>query len=156
MAKTTNVFISHVHEDEKAVKEICKLLSSSGREVKSSSITSEKPNDAKNEQYVKSEILAPSIDWAGAVIVAISPNTSHSEWVEWEVAYAEKCEKTIVGVWLEGASEQDLPPAVKKYADALVGWDGKAIIDAIDGKTTKWFTPDGTPRPAQKIPRHKC
>ena len=86
--KITNVFISHVHEDDSEVKGLKELLSGKGYDIKDSSIVSAKPNEAGNPDYIKTGILAPGINWAGAVVVLISPNTHKSEWVNWEIEYA--------------------------------------------------------------------
>ena len=48
---TKNVFVSHVHEDDASLKELAKLLASKGYQIKDSSITSAKPNEASNENY---------------------------------------------------------------------------------------------------------
>jgi len=43
-----------------------------------------------------------------------------------------------------GACEKkcDLPTALREDADALVGWNGDAIVDAINGKDS-WEKPNG-------------
>lgn len=153
--KITNVFISHVHEDDSEVQGLKNLLSGKGYDVKDSSIDSSKPNDASNPDYIKNEILAPGINWAGAVVVLISPNTHKSEWVNWEIDYAHKKEKRIIGVWCQGAKDSDLPEMFEKFGDDLVGWQGDKIIDALNGDS-HWEAPEGTPRPPQNTPRYSC
>ncbi len=126
-----------------------------GYQARDSSIVRSKPNQAKSESYIKSEILAPRIQWAGTVVVLVSPDTHSSKWVNWEVEYAEKSDTRIVGVWTRGAKDADLPEGLKKYGDAVIGWDGDAIVDAINGKNN-WVSPDGGPRAGQDIPRYGC
>ncbi|OQS20016.1 hypothetical protein, partial [Chromobacterium violaceum] len=46
-------------------------------------------------------------------------------------------------------------PSLKEYADALVGWNGDAIIDAINGKDT-WENPDGGACAPVPLKRHPC
>src|SRR6266481_5944998 len=88
-----NVFISHVHEDDEELPKFKELLARHGYEIRDSSIDSSKPNDANSDDYIKSEILGPRIQWAGCVIVLISPDTHSSKWVEWEIEYAAKQDK---------------------------------------------------------------
>jgi hypothetical protein len=45
--------------------------------------------------------------------------------------------------------------ALQEYADALVGWNGNAIIDAINGKDS-WEKPDGGPCAPVPLKRHPC
>jgi hypothetical protein len=153
---TKNVFVSHVHEDDASLKELAKLLASKGYQIKDSSITSAKPNEASNENYIKTDILAPRINWASTLIVLISPQTHTSKWVNWEIEYAEKQGKRVVGVWLQGAKDSDLPAALDLYANAVVGWQADPIIDAIDGSNSSWSTAEGKERPTRPIAHYSC
>lgn len=155
MAETRNVFISHVHADDHGLQKLKDLLKPKGMDVRDSSIHTGKFNNATAEQYIKSEILAPAINWAGVFICYVSPVTKNSEWVNWEIEYAAKQGKRIVGVWAHGENECDLPSALEECADALVGWNGSAIIDAINGNDT-WEKPDGSPCKIVPLKRHPC
>lgn len=151
-----NVFISHVHEDDKGLNNLKNLLGSKGLEVRDSSITSEKPNNAKSPDYIKNEILKPRIDWAGCMLVYLSPETKDSMWVNWEIEYAHENDKTIVGVWEQGSKGCEIPEALDNYANAIVGWNGDKIIDAINGDVEGFEDPDGVSSPTRPIKHHKC
>ena len=86
----------------------------------------------------------------------MSPETRTSSWVDWEIEYAHKLGKRIVGVWMRGARDADLPDALDKYADAVVGWNSEKIVDAITGASNDWLTPVGAPRPGREIKRFSC
>ena len=154
--QTRNIFISHVHEDDDGLGKLKELLGNKGFDIRDGSINAEKPNNASDPNYIKSEILAPRIQWAGAMIVYISPQTRNSEWVDWEIEYAQKIGKRVVGVWAHGAAECDVPEALDKYADAVVGWNGDRIIDAINGKVNDWQTSTGEMRAERPIRRYSC
>jgi hypothetical protein len=151
-----NVFISHVHEDDAGLDKVKELLGKNGLDIRDSSINSSKPNEAKSPEYIKNEILAPNISWASTLLVYVTPATRASEWVNWEIEYAQKCEKRIVGIWAHGANECDLPDALDEFADAVVGWNSERIIDAILGKSNDWNRPDGSPRADRPIKRYGC
>jgi len=155
-AEIKNVFISHVHEDDAGLSKVKALLKANGMEIRDSSIHSGKPNNATSPDYIKNEILAPQIKWASTLLVYISPQTKNSDWVNWEIEYAHKQDKRIVGVWEHGANECDVPDALKDYADAVVGWRGEHLIDAINGKINNWENPDSTPSSPIPIKRHPC
>ena len=150
-----NVFISHLHEDDAGLGNLKSLLEKNGLTIRDSSINSSNPNNAKNHDYIKSSILAPQIDWAGTLLVYVSPSTKDSDWVNWEIEYAAKNDKRIVGVWEHGTKDCEIPSALKEYADAVVGWHGNSIIDAINGKDS-WEKPDGGPCDPVPIKRHRC
>ena len=151
-----NVFISHVHEDDQLLQELKELLSRNGYEIRDGSIDSSKPNEATDEKYIKSEILAPRISWAGTLVVLISPKTHESRYVEWEIEYAHKQGKRIVGVWAQGGQGSDAPKNFDMYHDALVGWQADRVMDAITGKIDNSFNPDGKEREPRTIDRFSC
>jgi hypothetical protein len=155
MAEKINVFISHVHADDHGLQKLKDLLKPHGVEVRDSSIHTGKFNNAKDPNYIKSQILAPAINWAGVFICYVSPQTKNSDWVNWEIEYAAKQGKRIVGIWEHGEKDCDLPTALEEHADALVGWQGSAIIDAINGKD-QWEKPDGGACPVVPVKRHPC
>lgn len=155
MATTRNVFISHVHKDDAGLGKLKALLASKNLDIRDSSIHTGKFNKATNPEYIKSQILAPAINWAGVFLCYISPETKDSAWVNWEIEYAAKQGKRIVGVWEHGSRDCDVPSALAEYADAVVGWNGSAIIDAING-LDGWERPDGRPCLPVPLKRHPC
>ena len=124
--------------------------------IRDYSISSDNPNNAKSESYIKSEILAPRIQQCSTVVVYISPETKDSDYVNWEIEYAHKKDKCIVGVWADGEKGCELPEALDRYADAIVGWTGDRITDAIENKIDSCENPDGSRWPKREIIRYTC
>ena len=149
-----NVFISHIHADDEGLPRLKGLVSQHGMICRDGSITTGKFNSATNEDYIKYQILALRIKWASVLVVYISPETKDSDWVNWEIEYALKEGKRIVGVWAWGEKDCELPDALIRYRDALVGWNGESIIDAINGDSDKSVKKDGSEWDYQNIPRH--
>lgn len=154
--ETKNVFISHIHEDDDGLGKLKDLLKNKGLTIRDYSINADNPNNAKSEDYIKSEILAPRIQQSSTLVVYITPETKNSEYVNWEIEYAQSKDKRIVGVWAQGENGCEVPEALNKYADAVVGWTGDHIIDAIDGKIDGWENPDGTQCTPRQIKRYSC
>lgn len=146
---TKNIFISHYGGDEKYVEQFKNKIGNNVK-VRDGSIVETEPNNATNEQYIKYKILAPQIDWAGTVIVLIGSQTKYRDYVNWEIEWAIKHDKRIVGVYLPGSKENDIPENLKKYGDALVTWDAKKITSAVAGNN-EWETPAGEQRPITAI-----
>ena len=84
------------------------------------------------------------IHWAGTFICLVGHKTHTRDWVNWEIAQANKKGKRIVGVFVHGAGSADIPENLKKYGDAMVTWRSDKIIDAIEGKNSAMENPDGT------------
>ena len=154
--KIINAFISHIHEEEGDVPRLKNLMAEHGIAARNYSITSDKFNNAKKESYIKTQILGPHVKQSGVFIVHVAPDTKNSKWVNWEIEYAHKQEKRIVGIWQRGARGCELPEALQKYADAIVGWNGESIVDAINGNSNNWYKQDGSPYEYRKILRHPC
>ena len=155
--QTKNVFISHVHEDDSKLGDLKNLLKPRGVDVRDYSINADKPNQAKSEEYIKDKILAPQIRQCSVLVVYVSEKTKESEYVNWEIEYAHKQGKRIVGVWGRGEKDCELPEALDDYRDALVGWDGGSIEDAILGDDDSiQENQNGSPREKRNIKRHPC
>ena len=94
-----NIFISHVHEDDEGLGKLKDLLKRHGMNPRDYSVNADNPNNAHDDNYIKSGILAPRIRQSSTLVVYISPKTKSSQWVDWEIEYALKNDKRIVGVW---------------------------------------------------------
>ena len=127
-----NVFISHIHEDDDGLAKVKDLASRAGLTLRDASINSTNPNDANHPDYIKSSILAPQIRWASTLLVYVTPKTKDSEWVNWEIEYAEKQGKRIVGIYAHGANECDIPEALEKYAETCVdGMETASLMQSL-------------------------
>jgi len=156
MDKTKNVFVSHFNKDEENIRKLKSLLSKKGYTIKNASIDSTKPNRASNPEYIK-RLLRMRIQWSGTFICLIGPKTHTREWVNWEIEQAFKKGKRIVGVFIDGAKDSDVPENFQKYGDALVGWHTDRIIDAMEGEINNWETTTGKERePVWSISHNVC
>lgn len=79
-----NVFIGHIHEDNHGLAKLKKMLSAHNLDVRDCSINASNPNNATSPEYIKSSILAPQIQGASRLIVYVTADTRHSEWVNWK------------------------------------------------------------------------
>lgn len=133
MEKIKNIFVSHYHTDAEKIEDLKSLLAKHNMTMRDSSIYENKnPNNAHNEEYIKS-LIRPQIDWAGTTIVLLGKNTSSSEYVNWKIEYSAKKGNRIVGVYLPSESDCELPEALKKYGDSLQKWNGESIVSGING-----------------------
>lgn len=145
MPKIKNVFISHYNKDDPHIQKFKNLMNQKGYQLKNASIDSTKPNKAKNSEYIK-KLLRSRLTWSNTCVVLIGPKTHTRDWVNWEIEQASKKGNRIVGVYINGASGEDVPDNLNKYGDALVGWNSNSIESALEGEN-KWTTPhDDTPR----------
>jgi hypothetical protein len=151
-----NVFISHIHEDDEGLGKLKELMKKNGMVIRDYSINSDNPNNARSEEYIKSQILAPRIDQSSVLVVYITPDCKDSDYVAWEIEYAAQHDKRIVGVWALGEAGCDVPTELDDYCDAIVGWNGDRIVDAINGEFDGYEAPDGSSGSKRSIKRHPC
>jgi hypothetical protein len=151
-----NVFVSHVHEDDHRLGPLKDILEKNGCSVRDYSINSDRPNNATDEDYIKSQILAPQIQQCSTLVVLITPDTKDSKYVQWEIEYAAKEGKRIVAIWDHGEAGCEMPEGLEDLADAVVPWNGEKMVDAILGTYDGLINQDGTPRPDRLIPRYRC
>jgi len=156
MKDKINIFISHYGGDEKYIEKLKGLISKHGDyEIRDSSIVESEPNNATNTEYIKG-LIRPKIDWAGKIIVLIGPKTHERDWVNWEIEYAAKSgDKNIIGVFLPGSMDADIPKALEESGNACVNWDSENIISAIEEKPI-WIDSKGKIRANVDIKRDIC
>jgi hypothetical protein len=150
-SKRRHLFISHHSKDDAEINKLTNLLNSKGYDIRNSSIRLNKDNQRRMDEKRVSEeairrVLRMKISWAGSVVVLIGKDTHSRPWVNWEIEKANEQGKRIVGVYVRGGTEADVPPGLEKYASAIVGWNADSIISAIDGDNS-FQKPDGTDRP---------
>ncbi|GAB1397144.1 hypothetical protein MASR1M65_19230 [Saprospiraceae bacterium] len=162
MSTTKNVFISHHHQDDKAVTDFTNLLAGKDYAIRNSSIRVKPGNqDRLNNKMVSDEtikrLLKMKMSWAGTVVVLIGSETHSREWVNWEIEEAERQGKRILGVFMQGAKDSDIPENLEKFGDGLVGWNSEKIIAGLEGEDVGWCNSGGEARtPAHNVKRIGC
>lgn len=134
--KGKDIFVSHYHKDANEIDSLKTLIGKQNKfEPRDSSVYEEKsPNNANNEEYIKS-LIRPKIKWASTMIVIISDKTHKSDWVNWEIEYAQRLGKNIVGVYMQGYKQEDVPKNLLNYANSVVGWNSDSINKALSGES---------------------
>ncbi|KMO31259.1 hypothetical protein VQ03_27445 [Methylobacterium tarhaniae] len=152
MASRRHVFISHHHADDGHVDKLTAVLARRGYEIRNSSIRAKPANQRRLDEGRVSDgtierLLRMKMSWASTVIVLIGKRTHERRWVDWEIKLANRLGKRIVGVYARGGTEADIPPALKKYGDAIKNWNAESVISAIEGADSSFEAPDGSPAP---------
>ena len=151
MANDSNrrhVFISHHHRDDAEVTKLTNLLSKHGKDVRNSSVRLRPENRSRWEggrvkEATVQRLLRRKVSWASTVVVLVGKETHTRKWVDWEIRQAHRQGKRIVGVYVRGGTEADLPPSLKKYAADIRPWNAAGILEAIDGSDTPFQGPGG-------------
>tara|TARA_R110000782_G_scaffold138322_2_gene230922 strand:+ start:538 stop:795 length:258 start_codon:yes stop_codon:yes gene_type:complete len=67
-----------------------------------------------------------------AVVVVGGMYAAHSDWIQFELDFAQELGKRIIGIRPWGAER--MPTAVTLAADEVVGWNTDSIVTAIRGR----------------------
>jgi hypothetical protein len=157
-----HVFISHHFKDDEWVTKLTDLTSRRGWDVRNSSIRAKPANQMRLDRgeisdRVLKRLLRMKISWAKTVVVLIGSQTHSRPWVNWEIEEANRQGKRIVGIFVRGATNADLPGAFAKYGSALVGWNTDSIVAAVDRGENIFQNPDGTEHEPFATPsRREC
>ncbi len=151
-SKRRHLFISHHHEDDSEVSKLTSLMAVRGYDIRNSSVRMKPENQRRMDEKRVSDkvierILRMKISWASTVVVLIGKDTHQRSWVNWEIEKANQQGKRIVGVFVRGGTEADIPPSLEKYGSAIVNWNTDSIMSAIDGDNT-FKNSDGNTRQA--------
>ncbi len=146
-----HVFISHHHGDDSHVDSFQNMLGRSDYHVRNSSVRMKPANERRVREGRVSEttikrLLRMKMRWASTVVVLVGPKTHTRPWVDWEIEQAHKLGKRIVGVYLRGGTEANVPKALDDYGQAIVSWATKSIVGAIEGKSNRFESPSGEVR----------
>ena len=159
MAEKHNVFISHYGEDEPHLDRLRDRLKNIGCEVRNSSIEKKDYRKDKVADATIAAELRSHINWAGTFIVMIGEHTHERPWVNYEIRYAARQGKTIVGIYEHGCKDnRELPEAYKRYGGSPLGWNSlEKLDDIISGEVATPEAPDSTPAgPIHNIIRIIC
>jgi len=162
MSTSKNVFISHHHKDDEAVTNFTSLLAGKDYNIRNSSIRIKEKNKERLKKNliprkILERLLSMKMKWAGTVVVLIGSQTASRDWVNWEIEEAARQGKRIVGVFMHGAKDSDIPENLEKYRDGLVGWNSEKIISALDGEDVGWCNSSGEPKtPTYYVKRIDC
>ena len=94
------------------------------------SVPEHDPVDANNNRKLAEE-LCQQIRPVGVVIILGGMYVAYSNWIQFEIDFAQSLGKPILGVkpW----AAQRMPQAVQNAADKVVGWNAPTIVSAIRG-----------------------
>lgn len=141
-----HIFVSHYHADAGKITDLISLIEKNGQYVirDSSNYEDKSPNSAQSPAYIE-QLIRPQMEWAGTIIVLIGQKTKESDWVDWEINFAGRHDKKIIGVFLPGSDESDIPEAFKTQGSALCSWDSELICKALATSANEFEKPNGSP-----------
>ena len=127
---TKNIFLSFDNEDLDLVNLFRGQAKIKNNELEFKDYSIKEPYDSENTDYIKSQIR-PYIKSCSNLIVLFGKNTYKSDWVNWEMIFAENNDKHIFGVILDEDNFQYVSEEFKSKDYSLVKWNHDDIMDQL-------------------------
>ncbi len=99
------------------------------------SVPKHDPVEANNNRKLAEE-LRQQIRPVEVVIILGGMYVAYSNWIQFEIDYAQYLNKPILGIKPWGA--QRMPQAIQNAANEVVGWNTPTIVNAIRRLAIKW------------------
>lgn len=119
------IFISHAWEyNEEYYRLIDYLDAEPNFKYANYSVPEHDPADGNIEEALKRQIRPVEV-----VLILAGMYVSHSDWIQFEIDFAQLIGKPIIGVKPWGSER--IPQAVQDAADEIVSWNTPSIVSAI-------------------------
>ncbi len=125
--RTYSVFICHDWEYSDEYYRICNFLNDAPNFSWSNHSVPE--HDPLDSGDMLQKNLRDQIRPADVMLVLAGMYTARSQWMDWEMDFARRIGKHIIGVKPWGNVQ--LPVVVQNNADEIVGWNTDSIVNAI-------------------------
>ena len=127
--KTYDVFISHAWTYNSDYYRLVEMLDKAPNfKWRNYSVPEHDPLKPKSKKDLK-EALKRQMRPANIIIILAGMYATHSDWIEFEIDYAEELNKPMIGVKPWG--QQRIPKVVQDAVKEMVGWNTSSIVRAI-------------------------
>jgi hypothetical protein len=124
-ARKRNVFISFAYEDINEVNLLRGQAKNENSPIEFNDWSVSEPYNSERAPYIKQRI-AERIAQSSLTVVYISPYSSRSEWVNWEVSESLRLNKTVIGVYSGSVAPTSMPSEITKNGVKCVSWSSLA------------------------------
>jgi hypothetical protein len=127
-----NVFISFAYEDIDEVNLLRAHAKNEKSPIEFNDWSVSEPIDSERAPYIKQKI-SERIAQSSVTVVYLSPQTSKSQWVAWEIEESLKRGKHVIGVYKGDVAPASLPKAFREHRLGSVRWsDLASAIAALE------------------------
>jgi hypothetical protein len=116
-----NVFISFAHEDLDAVNLLRGQAKNDRLELEFNDRSVQEPYDSERADYIRSR-LAERINQSSVTIVYLTPNSSASPWVKWEVEKSLELGKRVIATHSKNDAPKETPSWIAGNRIPVVPW----------------------------------
>lgn len=127
--KTYDMFISHAWTYNDEYYRLVNMLNEADYfKWRNYSVPEHDPKDTKTKKALE-EALRRQVRPVNIVVILAGMYATHSDWIEFEIEFAQAIEKPIIGIKPQG--QERIPKVVQDAALEMVGWNTSSIVAAI-------------------------
>ena len=127
--KTYDVFISHAWTYNSDYYRLVEMLDKAPNfKWRNYSVPEHDPLKPKSKKDLK-EALKRQMRPANIIIILAGMYANHSDWIEFEMDFADEINKPMIGIRPWG--QQRIPKVVQDAVKEMVGWNTSSIVRAI-------------------------
>ena len=128
--KTYRVFISHAWEYNKDYYRLVEMLDDAPNfKWQNYSVPEHDPVENPRSKKQLQEALRNQIRPVHIVIILAGMYAAYSDWIDFEIGFAEELEKPMIGVYPWG--QERAPKRVQEAVEEMVRWNTDSIVKAI-------------------------
>ena len=128
--KTYDVFISHAWKHNDDYYRLVEMLDKAPNfKWRNYSVPEHDPVKNPKSKKELQEALKRQMRPANIIIILAGMYATHSDWIEFEMAYADELNKPMIGVRPWG--QERVPRVVQEAVKEMVGWNTNTIVRAI-------------------------
>jgi len=129
LLRTYNLFISHAWSYNESYYRLVRFLNEAPNfQWNNLSVPEDKPLATINDEQLKAR-LRDQMRPADAFLIISGMYANHSDWIEFEVNFADRIGRPIIAIRPWGA--QVMPSYVSSVANRIVGWNTDSIVAAV-------------------------
>jgi hypothetical protein len=135
------LFVTHLYAPDESYFRVFEYLESQPNFFYRNLATPDKPPRSKEKEAIREDLRRQMAD-AEVVVVLSTLYLRDAAAIEYQVLYAQSCDKPIVVLEPFGTTDP-VPAKLREVADEVVPWNGREIGDAIRRQarhedTTRW------------------
>src|SRR5262245_34088907 len=127
--RTYRIFVSHAwHRGEHYSRVVSWLDDARNFAWENLSVPEHNPVHANDREALQYELRNQMRD-ADVFLILAGMYAAHSDWIDFELAFARRIGRPILGIRPRGAER--MPAAIQNAASDIVNWNGDSIVTAI-------------------------
>jgi hypothetical protein len=126
-----NVFLSFAGENLDLANALRGQAANDATDVRFQDWSVKEPYNSERADYIKARIRE-RIRRASIVVVLLTEESAHSDWVDWEAREGLRQGKKVIGMHPQATPPDSLPPSFTEHGLQVIAWSHEALLRALE------------------------